>query len=165
MSVTRQNPKALDSSTRQEVAEYLYRLAYMLDEFRLEEFAEEFAADSRYVLIPRENHARNLQVCVIDDDKNRLMYRNDLIRKHWLYEPFRENRIVGNVLVEPLGEGSVQAKANFTVLRTSYEGATALHLAGVFNDELIRDAGGWKVKRRYAILDTFLPNEAIVVPP
>jgi 3-phenylpropionate/cinnamic acid dioxygenase small subunit len=155
----------MEAAARLEVAEFLYQAAYMLDEFRLEEFADQFTDDGRYVLIPRENHVRNLPVCVIDDDKNRLMYRNDLIRKHWQYEPFRENRILGNVLVHRVDATVVQAKSNFSVIHTSYEGASKLQLAGVFTDDLVREGKVWKIKRRYAILDTFLPDEAIVVPP
>jgi 3-phenylpropionate/cinnamic acid dioxygenase small subunit len=147
------------------IPEFLFRVAYMLDEFRLEEFAEQFTDDGRYVLIPRENHVRKLPVSIIDDDKNRLLYRNDLIRKHWQYEPFRENRMIGNVLVERFDGAVVHVKSNFTVFHTTYEGSTKLHLAGVFNDELAAKDGAWRIRRRYAILDTFLPTEAIVVPP
>jgi len=165
MIETIERPAGLDPVLRLEVAEYLYYLAHTLDEFELQKFIDEFTDDGRYVLIPRENHAKQLPVCVIDDDRDRLIYRKGLILKHWQYEPFRENRIIGNTLVQPIEGGVVRATSNFTVFHTNFEGSTKLHMTGVFHDDLVHVQSRWKIKRRYAILDTFLPDEAIVVPP
>src|SRR5262245_57544594 len=145
-----QRMAAVDLSTRLEVSEYLYYLARTLDEFELQKFIDEFTDDGRYVLIPRENHVKQWPVCVIDDDRDRLIYRKDLILKHWQYEPFRENRLVANTLVGPGENGALRATSNFTVFHTNSEGATRLHMTGVFQDDLVRTNGHLRMKRRYA---------------
>jgi hypothetical protein len=47
----------------------------MLDDFDVNGAVAEFMPEGTYRLIPRENYELGLPVCIIDDDKNRLIYR------------------------------------------------------------------------------------------
>lgn len=164
METAQVKERSVDVATRVEVAEYIYSLARMLDEFQLQEFIDQFTEDGRYVLIPRENHTRQWPVAIIDDNRDRLVYRKNLIERHWHYEPFRSNRLVSNCTVTR-GEGdTLRAVSNFAVFYTTAEGTTRLHMTGVFNDDLLVVGGALRMKKRYAILDTFLPDEAVVLP-
>jgi 3-phenylpropionate/cinnamic acid dioxygenase small subunit len=150
---------------KEAVVAYLYRLSRMLDDFDIQGFVDEFTDDGSYRLIPRDNYERRLPVHVIDDDKRRLIYRMSLIVDHWHYEHFREMRMLSNVTVEFQGAENATAKSNLLVYHTDAEGRTNLHMACVLEDRLVGVGGRWRMKDRLAILDSFLPNEAIVVPP
>jgi len=155
-----------DYALRKEaVVAYLYRLCRMLDDFDVQGFVDEFTDDGSYRLIPRDNYERHLPVHVIDDDKRRLLYRTKLITDHWHYERFREMRMLSNVMVEFAGTEAALAKSNLLVYQTDGEGRTGLHMACLLEDRLVAVGGRWRIKDRLAILESFLPNQAIVVPP
>ncbi|MGH7906382.1 MAG: nuclear transport factor 2 family protein [Candidatus Binataceae bacterium] len=147
------------------VVGYLHHLCRLLDDFQIESFVNEFTDDGSYRLIPRENYARGLPVHVIDDTKGRLIYRCKIITEHWHYEQFRETRMLANAMVEFPDEDAAVCKSNMIIYRTDSEGRTGLHLACILEDRLISMEGRWRIKDRLAILESFLPNEAIVVPP
>ncbi|GEM_PF-6050470 len=150
---------------KEAVVAYLHRLCRMLDDFDVQGFVDEFTDDGSYRLIPRDNYERHLPVHVIDDDKRRLLYRTKLITEHWHYERFREMRMLSNVMVDFPNPQTALAKSNLIVYQTDAEGRTNLHMACVLEDKLIASDGRWRIKDRLAILESFLPNEAIVVPP
>ena len=149
----------------QEVVDYLHWLCHLLDRFEIDVFVEEFVDDGHYRLIPRENYDRGLFVHIIDDTKDRLRYRRDIIQNHWHFEAFRETRSLSNTLVRFPTANIAETTSNFAIHHTTAEGATRLHLVGVFEDTLVRWDGRWRIKDRLAILETFSPDEAIVVPP
>jgi 3-phenylpropionate/cinnamic acid dioxygenase small subunit len=150
---------------KEEIVSYLGWLCHLLDDFEIGTFVEEFTDDGHYRLIPRENYVLNSPVCIIDDTKKRLRYRRDLILKHWHYEKFRENRSLGNILVRLTGDNAAETRATFVIYHTDEEGRTSLHLTGALQDKLIKQGGRWRIQDRLAILDTFMPQHAIVVPP
>jgi 3-phenylpropionate/cinnamic acid dioxygenase small subunit len=152
-------------ATKEAIVSYLNWLAHLLDDFEIGRFVEEFTDDGRYRLQPRENYEIDSPVCIIDDTKKRLRYRRDLILKHWHYEKFHENRSLSNILVRQVNEDLAEARSSFIVYHTDEQGRTDLHLTGVMLDQLVRRDGRWRIKDRLAILDTFLPEHAIVVPP
>ncbi|MBF6570279.1 MAG: nuclear transport factor 2 family protein [Candidatus Binataceae bacterium] len=150
---------------KEAVVAYLFRLCRMLDDFEIKRFVEEFTDDGTYRLIPRDNHERKLPVHVIDDNKSRLIYRTNVITDHWHYERFRETRMLSNVMVEFPSDRNAIAKSNLIIYHTDAEGRTKLHMTCVLEDHLVALDGRWRIKDRIAILESFLPDEAIVVPP
>lgn len=149
---------------RLEVEAYVKRLGLMLDRFEIGAFVEEFTEDGRYRLIPRENHDAGYIVCIIDDSKKRLRYRRGLIEKHWHFEKFHELRMLSTMDVKLDGDAA-HATTNFVLVRSNDDGVSILHLAGVFEDDLVTIDGRWRIRERLAILDSYLPYEAIPVPP
>lgn len=150
---------------KESVVRYLHWLCRLLDDFDIERFVEEFTDDGTYRLIPRDNYDRNLPVCIIDDNKDRLRYRAKLITEHWHYEKFRETRVLSNTLISFPEKTLASSQSNFTVYRTDAEGRTSLHMVGRLEDRLVWLDGHWRMKDRLAILESYLPQEAIVVPP
>jgi 3-phenylpropionate/cinnamic acid dioxygenase small subunit len=147
-----------------EVINYLYKLAHLLDEFEIAAFVDEFTDDGTYKLITRENFERKLRVHIIDDDKPRLKYRRDLILKHWQYEKFRSTRVLANPLVSFPARDSAEVRANFVVYQTNSEGIAQFNLVGLLQDRFVFD-GRWRIADRLAILENSLPEDAVVVPP
>jgi 3-phenylpropionate/cinnamic acid dioxygenase small subunit len=150
---------------RDSVVQYQVRLAALLDEQKYDEFVAEFTDDGAYRLIGRENHERGLPTCIIDDTRDRLIYRSQLISRQWHHARFRETRMLSNFEVEFPGAEAAQAKANFAVFHTDAEGESRLHMVGRLEDSLTMKEGRWRIRRRFAILETFKPTDVIVYPP
>ena len=150
---------------KQEAIEYIRHLARLLDEFQIGKFVDEFVDDGHYRLIPRDNYEAGHPVCLIDDSKKRLRYRQKIIEKHWHYEKFQERRILSPVSADIEGDRKANVLTNFAIFQTDLQGKSKLHLCGTFEDELRRVDGRWRINTRKAVLDTFLPDFAIVLPP
>lgn len=150
---------------KQEVIEYIRYLGGLLDDFKIGEFIDEFSDDGNYQLIPRENYEAGHPVCIIDDTKKRLRYRQRLIEKHWHFQKFRELRILSPVSTTLHGGTSATAITNYVIYVTNEHGKSDLHVCGRFEDELTKMGGRWRLRSRRAILDTYLPTYAIVLPP
>jgi len=150
---------------KQEAIEYIRQLARFLDEFQVGRFVEEFLDGGHYRLIPRDNYEAGHPVCLIDDSKKRLRYRQKIIEKHWHYEKFQERRILSPVSVEVDGGSKATVLTNFAIFLTDIHGHSRLHLCGTFEDELRRVEGRWRINTRKAVLDSYLPDFAIVLPP
>jgi 3-phenylpropionate/cinnamic acid dioxygenase small subunit len=150
---------------KQEAIEYLRHLARLLDEFQMGRFVEEFIDGGHYRLIPRDNYEAGHPVCLIDDSKKRLRYRQKIIEKHWHYEKFQERRILSPVSVDVEGDRKANVFTNFVIFQTDLHGKSHLHLCGTLEDELRRVDGRWRINTRKAVLDSYLPDFAIVLPP
>jgi len=150
---------------RESVVQYQVRLAALLDDQKYDEFVAEFTEDGAYRLIARENHDRGLPTCIIDDTRDRLIYRSGLISRQWHHGRFRETRMLSNFDIDFPAADAALAKANFALYHTDAEGETRLHMVGRLEDSLVERQGRWRIRRRFAILETFKPTEVIVYPP
>ena len=150
---------------KQAIQDHLHRLCQAIDNFDCQTWAEGFTSDCRYRMVPRENHDRGLPLCLIDDDRTGLLQRVKLITELWQYEPFRETRLLSNVLVTASSEDSAAASSTIAVYRTSIEGESRLHMVARIEDRLVHvSAEGWKIKERLVILESFQVHNNIILP-
>ena len=114
---------------RETVEDFLYREAALLDEWRLDEWADLFTEDTRYVVpttdLPEGDPRSDL--VFIDDDIVRLRARVTRLNSrhaHREYPWSRTRRFVSNVRVEEIGDSEVSVTSNVVVYRfRSGEGA------------------------------------------
>jgi 3-phenylpropionate/cinnamic acid dioxygenase small subunit len=159
---------------QQEVADFLYREAELLDERRYEEWLALLTEDVRYWMpmrrnVPHDEGARELtreglDVNWFDEGKDTLTRRVAQIRTgiHWAEEPpSRICHLVANVQLvgaEPgpasvgSGPSELTVKCRFLIYRNRVETETDL-LVGKREDVLRRVDGGWKIARRKILLD------------
>lgn len=155
---------------REEIQEFLYREAELLDERRYEDWLALLSEDVRYWMPMRRNvpgDAMDLEftregqdVNWFDEGKDTLTRRVNQIRTgvHWAEEPpSRICHMVSNVqLVTASASGSsadeVGVKSRFLVYRNRVETETDL-LVGKRADVLRRVNGSWQIARRKIILD------------
>ncbi|MGH7389374.1 MAG: 3-phenylpropionate/cinnamic acid dioxygenase subunit beta [Candidatus Rokuibacteriota bacterium] len=155
---------------KQEVEEFLYREAELLDERRYEEWLALFTEDVRYWMpmrrnVPRDQLEREFtregaDVNWFDEGKDTLERRvkQILTGVHWAEEPpSRICHMVSNVQVltaSPAGPApaEIAVKSRFLVYRNRVETETDL-LVGKREDRLRRVDGGWKIARRKIVLD------------
>jgi len=155
---------------RQEVEDFLYREAELLDERRYEEWLDLFTEDVRYWMpmrrnVPADAPAREftregVDVNWFDEGKDTLVRRVKQIRTgvHWAEQPpSRICHIVTNVQVvgaatDAPPDGAVAVKSRFFIYRNRVETETDF-LVGKREDVLRRAEGGWRIARRKVILD------------
>jgi 3-phenylpropionate/cinnamic acid dioxygenase small subunit len=155
---------------KEEIEQFLYREAELLDARRYEEWLDLFTEDTRYWMpmrrnVPAEEPAREftregVDVNWFDEGKDTLTRRVKQIRTgvHWAEQPpSRICHMVSNVQVlgGPPGGASpaeVPVNSRFLIYRNRVETETDL-LVGKREDLLRRVDGGWRIARRKIILD------------
>jgi 3-phenylpropionate/cinnamic acid dioxygenase small subunit len=155
---------------RQEVEEFLYREAELLDERRYEEWLELLTDDVRYFMpmrrnvphdeIEREFTREGMDVSWFDEGKDTLTrrVRQILTGIHWAEEPpSRICHMISNVQIVGTGPAGpapteIAVKSRFLVYRNRVETETDV-LVGKREDLLRRVNGGFKLARRRIVLD------------
>jgi 3-phenylpropionate/cinnamic acid dioxygenase small subunit len=149
----------------QEIAQFLFVEAELLDERRHDEWLALLAEDIRYWMPMRRNvkygdTAREFtreteDISWFDEGKDTLTRRVRQIQTgiHWAEEPqSRITHMVSNVQLLEVAPREVKAKSRFLIYRNRVETETDL-LVGKREDTLRRDGDGWLIARRKIILD------------
>jgi 3-phenylpropionate/cinnamic acid dioxygenase small subunit len=150
---------------RQDVEDFLYREAELLDERRYEEWLELFTEDVRYWMpmrrnvpadeMEREFTREGTDVNWFDEGKDTLTRRVKQIRTgvHWAEQPpSRICHMITNVQILSTSPEEVAVKSRFLLYRNRVETETDV-LVGKREDLLRRVNGGWQIARRKIILD------------
>jgi 3-phenylpropionate/cinnamic acid dioxygenase small subunit len=150
---------------KQEVEDFLYQEAELLDERRYEAWLDLFTEDARYWMpmrrnVPADELAREFtregaDVNWFDEGKDTLTRRVQQIRTgvHWAEQPpSRICHLVSNVQVLESGPHEVRVKSRFLLYRNRVETETDL-LVGKREDVLRRVDGGFRIARRKIVLD------------
>jgi len=154
----------------QDVAEFLYREAELLDERRYEEWLGLLADDIRYWMPMRRNvkfgeaerefTRESTDINWFDEGKETLTRRVKQILTgiHWAEEPVsRISHLVSNVQVieatpSVADPQEVTVKCRFLIYRNRVETETDI-LVGKREDRLRRVGGDWRIARRKIVLD------------
>ena len=163
--MTIQAPDLTRLLLKQEVEDFLYQEAELLDERRYEEWLELFTEDARYFMpmrrnvpadeLEREFTREGLDVNWFDEGKDTLTRRVKQIRTgvHWAEQPpSRICHMVSNVQILHASPAEVAVKSRFLIYRNRVETETDF-LVGKREDLLRRVSGDWRIARRKIILD------------
>jgi 3-phenylpropionate/cinnamic acid dioxygenase small subunit len=168
--VTPEAPDLARLLLKQEVEEFYYREAELLDERRYDEWLDLFTEDARYWMpmrrnVPHDAREREftregLDVNWFDEGKETLTRRVRQIQTgvHWAEEPTsRVCHIVANIQIldaRPAGPtpSAIDAKSRFLVYRNRVETETDFFV-GKREDHLLRANGHWRIARRKIVLD------------
>src|SRR5215468_10589153 len=147
-----------------DLMQFYIREAWLLDERQFAAWLDLFTEDVLYFMprrknVPRREAHREVTVlgdlAVFEDDKRYLEMRVARLETGmaWAEDPpSRTRHLFGNLVVEPLDNGEVQAKTAFLVYRSHLETDHQL-LSGGRRDLLRRVDGAWQVSKRTIILD------------
>ena len=150
---------------KQEVEEFLYQEAELLDERRYEEWLDLFTEDTHYWMpmrrnVPADEPEREFtregaDVNWFDEGKDTLTRRvkQILTGVHWAEQPpSRICHIVSNVQILEAGPDEIRVKSRFLLYRNRVETETDF-LVGKREDLLRRVDGGLRIARRKIVLD------------
>ena len=156
---------------KEEVEDFLYREADLLDQRRFEEWLELLSDDVSYSMPLRRNvrfgqHAEHentrpgKDICWFDEDKWTLSKRVEQLMTgiHWAEEPLsRTTRIISSVQllevtpsVEAPREVKVRSRFFIEQRRVDYE---AEHFVGIRTDVLRNAGSGWKIASRNILMN------------
>ncbi len=155
---------------QQEVEQFLYFEAALIDRGQLHEWLELFTDDVRYWMPVREVLADRpdglhpedaLAVAIIDDDKQFLtmrVKRLDTGLAHAETPRSRTRHLITNVRIVPSAEEELTVYSNFCVYQSRLE-RLDYTFYGEREDRLRRVEGQWKIAARKIVLDqTVLPR-------
>ena len=150
---------------KQEVEDFLFQEAELLDERRYEEWLDLFTEDAHYWMpmrrnvpadeLEREFTREGLDVNWFDEGKDTLTRRVKQIRTgvHWAEQPpSRICHMVSNVQILHASPTETAVKSRFLLYRNRVETETDF-LVGKREDLLRRVNGDWRIARRKIILD------------
>ena len=141
---------------REEVEDFLYEEAALLDEWRLDDWAALFTEDARYVVpttdLPEPDPRQDM--VFIDDDIVRLRARVRRLNSrhaHREYPWSRTRRFISNVRVKETDGDDLTVNANALVYR--FRNGEGDPYVGHYEYKLKRVDGGLKISYRRAVLD------------
>ena len=149
-----------------EVTDFLYREANLLDERRYDEWLGLLADDYEYSVplrmnvhyddvAEREDTKAGAEICWFDEGKATAELRVAQLAtgQHWAEEPVsRVSHMVTNVRLESSELPEVDVSCRFIVYRNRVADETDF-LVGRRRDRLRKTADGWRVARRQLLLD------------
>ena len=154
----------------QDIADFLYREAELLDERRYDEWLALLADDLRYWMPMRRNvkygeeqrefTREGQDIAWFDEGKDTLVRRVKQIQTgiHWAEEPVsRISHLVTNVQIVEATPSvpeahEVTTRCRFLIYRNRVETETDI-LVGKREDVLRRESEGWRIARRKIVLD------------
>jgi p-cumate 2,3-dioxygenase beta subunit len=142
--------------TRQQIEDFLYEEAALLDEWRLEEWLELLTEDAAYYVpstdIPEGDHKSTL--FLVADDATRIRSRvKQLLGRfaHAEHPRSRTRRLISNVRIRNVEGDTIRVTANFAVYRARLEQLDIY--VGRYEYALVHKDGKLKIRERRAILD------------
>ena len=142
--------------TRQQIEDFLYEEAALLDEWRLPEWLELFTEECGYYVpptdVPDGDHRTSL--FIIADDRARLESRVSQLMGRFVHAEHptsRTRRLITNVRIREVSGGTIRVSSNFIVYRIRLEVTDAY--IGRYEHTLVPDGSSFKIKERRAILD------------
>jgi len=172
----RPNRVPVGSSTYNQITEFLYEEAWLLDEIRLAEWVARLDTDLRYTCPlrqtrPLHQHAQSIVRTVMHFDETYASIRGRVgritdTRSAWAEDPpSRTRRLVTNILVDSTDDpDEFEVKSYLLCSRSRFEETNLLFLSCVRHDLLRRYDDGIKLARREIIVDQTVlgfPNLAI----
>ena len=112
--------------TRQQVEEFLYKEADLLDEWKMAEWAALFSSDAAYLIPPIGNPDAdfNRSLFIAHDDRARLEHRALRLLKKEAHVEYPHSTTVHNyhnIRIVEQASDSVKVKCNFSTYRTKRE--------------------------------------------
>jgi anthranilate 1,2-dioxygenase small subunit len=139
--------------------------ARAIDDDRLEEWPEFFAAECLYRITSADNHRRGLPVGLVHaDSKGMLRDRVTALREANIYERQTYRHLVGLPAIHGEAAGTVRAEAPFLVVRTMRDGTMVLFAAGRYLDVLVEEEGALRFRERIVVCDSSRFDTLLAIP-
>ena len=150
---------------RLEIEQLYTAYAHCLDDDRLEEWPEFFTEDCIYRVTSAENFEAGLPLGIIyATSKNMLIDRVMALRQANIYEPQRYRHLVSCVQIASAEGDTLDAVANFMVVRTMQDGAMTVFAAGRYIDRVVRTEGSWRFAGKQVVLDSRQIDTLLAIP-
>lgn len=156
-------PLALE--LRAEIADLYAEYGDVLDAGEYERWTELFTERCLYLVIPRENHERGLPLATVRaESRGMLEDRVHAIRQTQMYVPRWIRHVIGAPRVLGSADGVIAARAGYAVFETQTDQTTRVLNVGRYEDEIVRDEGRLRFRRKLCVFDSILIPTSLVLP-
>jgi salicylate 5-hydroxylase small subunit len=156
-------PLALE--LRAEIADLYAAYGDVLDAGEYEQWAALFTARCLYLVIPRENHERGLPLATLRAESRAMLEdRVHAIRQTQLFVPRWIRHVIGAPRVLGMADGTIAARASYAVFETQPDQLTRVLNVGRYEDEIVRDEGRLRFRRKLCVFDSILVPTSLVLP-
>jgi 3-phenylpropionate/cinnamic acid dioxygenase small subunit len=136
-----------------------------IDDDRLEEWPDFFAADCRYVLTSRDSYEAGLRHGIIYCASHAMLVdRVMALRRASLFEPHRYRHLIGPARIGAVAGGVAEARANFLAARIMHDGTTSLFATGRYLDRIDVSGDPFRFIERTVVLDSQKIDTLLVIP-
>ena len=159
----------IDFKTYFELVSLYADYAMVCDSDGWEKWPDFFVEEGTYRLQPRENFDQGLPLCLLAlESKNMIRDRVYGVKETMYHDPYYQRHIVGTprvVSVESTVDGErIISEANYTVIRTKYDGDSTVFNVGYYHDVIVRTPEGLKFQSRLCVYDSEMIANSIIYP-
>lgn len=139
--------------------------AMVCDSADWEKWPEFFVEDGTYRLQPRENFDQGLPLCLLAlESKAMIKDRVYGVKETMYHDPYYQRHIVGTPRVVSVEGNRIISEANYTVIRTKFDGDSTILSVGYYHDEIVKTPEGLKLKSRLCVYDSEMIANSIIYP-
>jgi salicylate 5-hydroxylase small subunit len=137
------------------------------DSAEWEKWPEFFTEEGIYRLQPRENFEQGLPLCLLALESRAMIQDRVYGVKETLYhDPYYQRHIVGTPRLLSVSDDGlrIHAQANYTVIRTKFDGDSTILSVGYYHDDIVRTSEGLKFLSRLCVYDSEMIANSIIYP-
>ncbi len=139
--------------------------AMVCDSSDWEKWPEFFVEEGTYRLQPRENFDHGLPLCLLAlESKAMIKDRVYGVKETMYHDPYYQRHIVGTPRVVSVEGDRIVSEANYTVIRTKFDGESTILSVGYYHDEIVKTPEGLKLKSRLCVYDSEMIANSIIYP-
>jgi salicylate 5-hydroxylase small subunit len=135
------------------------------DSDQWEKWPDFFVEDGTYRLQPRENFDQGLPLCLLAlESKAMIKDRVYGVKETMYHDPYYQRHIVGTPRIVSVEGGRIISEANYTVIRTKFDGDSTILSVGYYHDVIVKTPEGLKLQSRLCVYDSEMIANSIIYP-
>ena len=139
--------------------------AMVCDSAEWEKWPEFFVEEGTYRLQPRENFEQGLPLCLLAlESKNMIKDRVYGVKETMYHDPYYQRHIVGTPRIVSVEGDRIISEANYTVIRTKFDGDSTILSVGYYHDVIGKTPEGLKLQSRLCVYDSEMIANSIIYP-
>jgi salicylate 5-hydroxylase small subunit len=155
----------IDFKTYFELLNLYSDYAMVCDSAEWEKWPDFFVEEGTYRLQPRENFEQGMPLCLLAlESKAMIKDRVYGVKETMYHDPYYQRHIVGTPRVVSVEGDRIISEANYTVIRTKFDGDSTILSVGYYHDEIVKTAEGLKLKSRLCVYDSEMIANSIIYP-
>jgi salicylate 5-hydroxylase small subunit len=157
----------MDFNTYFELLNLYSDYAMVCDSTEWEKWPDFFTEDAFYRLQPRENFEQGLPLCLLAlESRDMIKDRVYGVKETLYHDPYYQRHIVGTPRVLSVTDNGkrIHAEANYTVIRTKFDGDSTILSVGYYHDHIVKTNEGLKFQSRLCVYDSEMIANSIIYP-
>jgi salicylate 5-hydroxylase small subunit len=155
----------MDFKTYFELLNLYSDYAMVCDSAEWEKWPDFFVEDGTYRLQPRENFEQGLPLCLLAlESRNMIRDRVYGVKETMYHDPYYQRHIVGTPRILSMMGDTITSEANYTVIRTKFDGDSTILSVGYYHDVIVKTPEGLKLQSRLCVYDSEMIANSIIYP-